>query len=122
MPTIIDILRQDPEPLPDWLRAGPASFDRNEFFGSRTVYYPGSGGDGQPVRLCALSHAAHAFVYVDHGKLTTLGVGIFPPDGAARHRMTAGMAPLFNEKAPCQTGEYPCARSGGSQTTQTGSE
>ncbi len=68
MPAIIDILGQDPEPLPDWLRAGPVSFDRSEIFGSRTVYYPGSGGDGQPVRLCALSHAAHAFVYVDYGK------------------------------------------------------
>lgn len=68
MPEIIDILKQDSEHLPDWLKTGSASFHRSDFFGSRTVYYPGSGCDGQPVRLCARSHAAHAFVYVDYGK------------------------------------------------------
>ena len=45
----------------------PPRFDRKTFFVSRTVYYPGSGEDGQPVKLCALSHAAHTFIYVDHG-------------------------------------------------------
>ena len=68
MSTIVDILRRDPEPLPAWLDTdGPPAFDRRNFFGSRTVYYPGSGGDGQPVKLCALSHAAHSFIYVDYG-------------------------------------------------------
>ena len=66
MPTIVEVLRRDPEPLPDWLaRRTPPHFDREAFFGSRTVYYPGSGDDGQPVKLCALSHAAHCFIYVD---------------------------------------------------------
>ena len=65
--TLVDALERDPEPLPDWLRAAPRAFSRAEFFGSRTLYYPGSGDDGQPVSLCARAHAAHAFVYVDYG-------------------------------------------------------
>lgn len=66
MPTIVEVLRRDPEPLPEWLASqSPPTFDRETFFASRTVYYPGSGDDGQPVKLCALSHAAHCFVYVD---------------------------------------------------------
>ena len=66
MPSIVDILRGDPEPLPEWLTSQcPPRFDREAFFGSRTVYYPGSGDDGQPVKLCALSRASHCFIYVD---------------------------------------------------------
>ena len=66
VPTIVDTLRRDPEPLPGWLDGdSPPRFDRETFFASRTVYYPGSGDDGQPVELCALSHAAHSFIYVD---------------------------------------------------------
>ncbi len=65
MPGIVDILRNDPEPFPEWLAASPPRFDREKFFACRTVYYPGSGDDGQPVKLCALAHAAHAFLYVD---------------------------------------------------------
>ncbi len=65
MTTIIEHLARNREPYPDWLRAGPRAFNRSDFFGSRTIYYPGSGDDGQPVKLCAKAHAAHAFVYVD---------------------------------------------------------
>ena len=66
MPTIIDVLKRNPEKQPEWLCAPePPRFDRNTFFQSRTVYYPGCGIDAQPVKLCARSHAAHAFVYVD---------------------------------------------------------
>ena len=61
------MLHQDPEPLPAWLREPPRGFDRKSFFGGRTVYYPGFGNDGDPVRICARAHAAHAFVYVDYG-------------------------------------------------------
>lgn len=57
------------EPMPDWLKSlkpgEPASI--NQFFGSRLVYYPGSGHDGQPVALFGASHAAHCFVYADYG-------------------------------------------------------
>ena len=65
--TIVDILRRDPEPFPEWLASDSPCFNRKNFFASRTVYYPGSGDDGQPVKLCALSHAAHTFIYVDQG-------------------------------------------------------
>lgn len=64
---IVGVLKESPEPLPDWLRQERAlSFDRAAFFGSRTVFYPGSGDDGHPVKICARSHVAHAFVYVDY--------------------------------------------------------
>ena len=64
VPTIIvDILSEKPERLPKWLAGdSPPTFDRETFFDSRTVYYPGSGNDGQPVKFCALSRAAHTFV------------------------------------------------------------
>ena len=65
MTTIVEYLSGEREPYPEWLRAGPRAFDRSDFFGSRTIYYPGSFDDGQPVKLCARAHAAHAFVYVD---------------------------------------------------------
>ena len=66
--TIVEVLGNDQEPLPEWLAGdNPPRFDREQFFASRTVYYPGCGVDGQPVKLCALAHAAHTFVYVDYG-------------------------------------------------------
>ena len=65
--SLVGVLRQDQEPVPHWLQRSSVQFDRSDFFGSRTVYYPGSGDDGHPVRLCARAHAAHAFVYVDYG-------------------------------------------------------
>jgi len=65
MTTIIEYLSGQRESCPEWLRADPCAFDRSDFFGSRTIFYPGSGDDGQPVKLCARAHAAHAFVYVD---------------------------------------------------------
>ena len=69
MPTIVDVLRSEPKEIrTEWLfEHERPRFNRNAFFGSRTIYYPGSGDDGQPVKLCALSHVAHAFVYVDQG-------------------------------------------------------
>ncbi len=65
---LVDALRRDPEPsFPEWLKRPSPRFNRNEFFNSRTVYYPGSGCDGHPVSLCARSHATQSFVYVDYG-------------------------------------------------------
>ena len=86
MPTIVDILQREPETQPDWLYAQKLPrFDRNEFFRSRTVYYPGSGNDGQPVMLCALSRAAHAFVYVDQEvDWNTLSKRLTDPDQGFR--------------------------------------
>ena len=66
MPTIEEILGRRPEPIPEWLDGtDPPRFDRAAFFASRTVYYPGSGEDGQPLKLCNRSRSAHCFVYVD---------------------------------------------------------
>ena len=66
--SLVATLQQCPEPLPQWLRQPPSpAFDRASFFSSRTVFYPGSGDDGQPVKVCARVHAAHAFIYVDYG-------------------------------------------------------
>lgn len=67
MPTMSCVLGRSPEEAPQWLQAEEPNFCRREFFGGRTVYYPGSGFDGQPVELCAKAHAAHSFIYVDSG-------------------------------------------------------
>jgi len=64
---IYEYLRKMPEPMPCWLRdfsAGQA-FNRDAFFASRVVYYPGSGADGHPVKLFGSTGRAHSFVYVD---------------------------------------------------------
>ncbi len=66
---LVDILRVEPEQMPEWLSDGPPfSFNREHFFSNRTLYYPGSGTDGQPVSLGSRSHAIHTFVYVDYLK------------------------------------------------------
>ncbi len=62
---MVTTLGASPEPLPAWLQQCRPPFDRNKFFGSRTVYYPGPGTDVDPVRLCAQANVAHAFLYVD---------------------------------------------------------
>ena len=62
---IIEELRKNPEPLPEWLRGTDLRFNRENFFASRTLYYPGSGTDGFPIRVCSIAHAVHTFVYVD---------------------------------------------------------
>lgn len=56
------------EPMPPWLR----DFKDGDhapmagFLSSSIVYYPGSGDDGQPVKLFGSAHSAHCFVYVDY--------------------------------------------------------
>ncbi len=69
MPTgeMISTLSQHPERLPEWLEQSQPQFDREIFFGSRTVYYPGPHRDFDPVKLCAKANAAHTFFYVDDG-------------------------------------------------------
>ena len=98
MPTIVDILRSDPEPLPVWLAGGPPQFNREKFFASRTVYYPGSGNDGQPVKLCALAHAAHTFLYVDQGvERETLAERLRDPEQSFRGYTIAYQEELTEE-------------------------
>lgn len=62
------LLRRHREDCPDWLKNFKQGdrFDRQQFFGSRLVYYPGSGSDGHAVKLFGSTHSAHCFVYVDY--------------------------------------------------------
>jgi hypothetical protein len=57
------------EDLPAWLaRHRPGDrFDRNAFFSSHVVFYPGSGTEGHPVKLFGSTHSAHTFIYADYG-------------------------------------------------------
>ena len=64
-----EYLREQAEKVPIWLadfRCGNI-FPRQAFFGSRVVYYPGSGSDGHPVKIFGSTHSAHCFVYADCG-------------------------------------------------------
>lgn len=67
--SVYDFLRQRREDMPVWLDQfkDGEPFERDAFFGSRIVYYPGSGTDGQPVKLFGSTHSAHCFVYADFG-------------------------------------------------------
>ena len=58
-----------PEPLPEWLSRFKEGdpFDKQAFFGSHVVYYPGSGTDSHPVQLFAPPRTAHCFIYADYG-------------------------------------------------------
>ena len=64
-------MRQLPEQesLPTWLRdfKDGDGFPREQFLQSRVVFYPGSGTDGQPIKMFASRRWAHCFVYADYG-------------------------------------------------------
>ena len=51
------------ERTPRWLVCGEYSLE--QFFNSRTVFYPGADRDGHAVRLFNSSRTAHCFVYAD---------------------------------------------------------
>jgi hypothetical protein len=61
-------LQRHREPCPDWLLrfVKGDKFNREQFFDSRMVYYPGSGSDGHAVKLFGAAHCAHCFIYVDY--------------------------------------------------------
>lgn len=64
MPTMREYLTTNfREQTPRWLVCGEYSLE--QFFNSRTVFYPGAGGDGHAVRLFNSSRTAHCFVYAD---------------------------------------------------------
>lgn len=70
---LYDHLRTLREDVPVWLdefRVGNP-FPRDAFFGSRVIYYPGSGTDGDPVKVFGSTHSAHCFVYADYGVTQT---------------------------------------------------
>lgn len=67
--TMYEYLRGLRDDVPTWLdqfKRGDA-FSHQAFFGSRVVYYPGSGTDGHPVKVFGSTHSAHHFVYADYG-------------------------------------------------------
>ena len=66
--TLYEFLAGQREDLPTWLDTFQAGtpFSREVFFGSRVVYYPGSGTDGHPVKVFGSTHSAHCFVYADY--------------------------------------------------------
>lgn len=56
------------EPTPVWLKnfSQDSRMEWQDFFNSRLVYYPGSGFDGEAVRLFASTKSAHCFLYADY--------------------------------------------------------
>jgi hypothetical protein len=55
---LYDYLRNLRDEMPPWIErfGGGDRFSRQEFFGSRVVYYPGSGADGHPVKLFGFTY------------------------------------------------------------------
>ena len=68
LPDPLTVLRDEAESIPPWLlNYTPGDpFPREVFFASRTVYYPGSRTDGNPLEVFGKSHSAHCFVYCDN--------------------------------------------------------
>ena len=62
-------LKQHQEQIPAWLQKHTKGnpFSTQDFFGSRVVFYPGSGTDGQAIAAFGGASAAHCFVYADYG-------------------------------------------------------
>ena len=56
------------EPTPAWLMeiGKDSEIPWKQFFESRTVFYPGSGLDPQPVEVFGGGHSAHCFIFVDY--------------------------------------------------------
>ena len=63
MTTKVEYLSEFGEPYPDWLNR--SHFNLRNFFKSRTVFYPGAGGDGRPLDTFNPSHSAHCYFFVD---------------------------------------------------------
>ena len=63
MKTTVEYFSEWREPFPAWLEKGDYSL-RN-FFGSRTVFYPGAGAHGRPLDIFNQSHSAHCYFFVD---------------------------------------------------------
>jgi hypothetical protein len=85
------------ETLPQWLQDWRANtpFSSRDFFGSRVVFYPGSGRDGQPVEFFGTRHAAHCFVFVDYGLSQRELSNMLSPRGQPfRGYASAGRIPL----------------------------
>ncbi len=59
----VEYLSELKEPFPDWLHRG--CYNLRNFFESRTVFYPGAGGDGRPLDTFNPSHCAHCYFFVD---------------------------------------------------------
>ena len=63
MRTMVEYFSEKRGPLPTWLAEG--DYNLEHFFGSRTVFYPGSGKDGHPLAIFNPSHSAHCYFFVD---------------------------------------------------------
>ena len=73
------------EPMPAWLSQfnNTTRIQWEDFFSSRVVYYPGSGFDGEAVRLFASTKSAHCFIYADYiVSQHTLSQKLDQPNGA----------------------------------------
>lgn len=68
MPSVVKVLRNDREPIPEWLLAAGTRCDAESltnFFSSRVVYYPGAGQDGRAFELFGATHCAHCILHID---------------------------------------------------------
>ena len=69
MITKVEYLSERREIYPDWLER--RDYSLRNFFESRTVFYPGAGGDGRPLDIFNPSHGAHCYFFVDQAYTPT---------------------------------------------------
>jgi len=96
-------LKKHQESIPPWLRdfQEGCAFDREGFFSSRIVFYPGSGTDGHPVKEFGSSHCAHCFVYVDyHHTRTDIRTELARPNSCFRGYYTLSTINLGKKDLP----------------------
>ncbi len=63
MTTMVQYFSNKAESFPQWL--AQRDYSLRNFFGNRTIFYPGSGDDGHPLAIFNSSHSAHCYFYVD---------------------------------------------------------
>lgn len=107
-PAIVQYLRNHSEKMPEWLeRFQPG--DRVSFaevMSGRIGYYPGSGSDGQLIKLGNMSHTVHTYLYVDYlERRERIRESLIRPGSIRGYHILGRME--FNKEDLLPNGPYP---------------
>lgn len=74
---MINYLSEQRDDCPEWLIR--EDYSLTNFFGSRTVCYPGTGEDGTPIEVFNRSHSAHCYFFIDQAYSRITGIEALGP-------------------------------------------